>query len=95
MGVKLVSQIEGRKHRLRDLKNSLLRKVFVLKEEEVTGDWRKLHNGQLQDLCWSSNIIRVFRLRRIGRVWHVAFVGEGRLACRVVVEKGTILRLGG
>ena len=91
----MVSQIEGRKHRLRDFKNSLLRKVFVLKEEEVTGGWRKLHNEQLQDLCLSSNIIRVFRLRRIGSVWHVACFGEGRLACRVVVERGTILRVGG
>ena len=80
---------------MRDFKNSLLRKVFVLKEEEVTGGWRKLHNEQLHDLYRSSNIIRVFRLRRIGRVWHVAFVGERRFACRVVVERGTILRLGG
>jgi len=67
----------------------------VLKEEEVTGGWRKLHNEQLHDLCQSSNIIRVFRLRRIGRVWHMACVVEGRIACRVLVERGTILRVGG
>ena len=66
----------------------------MLKEEEVPGDWRKLHNEQLHDLYRSSNIVGVFRLRRIGRVWHVACVGEGRLACRVVVERGTILRVG-
>ena len=41
----------------------------MLKEEEVTGGWRKLHNEQLHDLYRSSNIIGVFRLRRIGRVW--------------------------
>jgi len=55
-------------NRLRDFKNSLLRKVFVPKEEEVTGGWRKLHNEQLHDLYRSSNIIRVCRLRRIRRV---------------------------
>jgi len=56
----LISHTEGRKYKLRDFKNSLLRKVFVLKEEEVTGGWRKLHNEQLHDLNRSSNIIRVF-----------------------------------
>ena len=86
----MVSHIEGRKRKLRDLKNSLVRKVFVLKEEEVTGGWRKLHNEQLQDLYRSSNIIRVFRLRRIGSVWHVACVGEGR----VLVEEETTFNLG-
>ena len=45
----------------------------------MTGDWRKLHNEKLHDLCCSSNIIRVFRLRRIGRVGHVACVGRGDL----------------
>ena len=73
-----------------EFKYSLLRKVFVLKEEEVPGDWRKLHNEQLHDLYRSSNIVGVFRLRRIGRVWHVACVGEGRIACRVLVERGNI-----
>jgi hypothetical protein len=46
----LVSHTEGRKHRLRDFKNTLQRKVFVLKEKEVRGGWRKLHNEQLNDL---------------------------------------------
>ena len=65
----------------------------MLKEEEVTGGWRKLHNEQLHDLYQALNIISVLRLRRIGRVGHVACIGEGRLACRVVVERGTILRV--
>jgi hypothetical protein len=81
---------------LRDFKTSLLSKVFCLKEEEVTGGcWRKLHNEQLHDLYRSSNIIGVFRLRRTGRVGHVACVGEGRLAWRVLGEKGTTMRVGG
>ena len=78
-----------------DFKNSLLRKVFVLKEEEVTGGWRQLQNEQLHDLYRSSDVIMVFRLRGIGKVWHVACVGEGRLACRVLVEKGTTCKVGG
>ena len=80
---------------MRDCKNSLLRKVFVLKEEEVTEGWRKLHNEQLQYLYRSSYIIRVFRLRRIGRAWHVACVVEGRFACRVLLEKQITFSLGG
>jgi len=45
--------------------------------EEVTGGWRKLHNEELEDLCCSTNIIRVFSLRRMRRVWHVGCVWEG------------------
>ena len=64
-------------YKLRDFENRVLRKVFVRKREEVTGGWRELRNEQLHELCRSSNVIRVFRLRRIGSVWHVACVGEG------------------
>jgi hypothetical protein len=69
----------------------VLKKVYALNREEVTGGWRKLHNEQHR----SSNIILDFRLRRIGKVWHVACVGDGRLACRVLVEKGTTFKVGG
>ena len=79
---------------MRDFKNRVLKKVYALKRKEVTGGWRKLYNEQLHDLYRSSNIIRVFRLRRIGRVWHVACAGEVRLACGVQVEKGTTLKMG-
>jgi len=91
----LVSHIKRRLCNLRDFKNRVLMNVYALEEEEVTGGWRKLHNEQLHDLYRSSDIIGVFSLRRIGRVCHVACVGEGRLACRVVVERGTTLRVGG
>jgi hypothetical protein len=80
---------------LRDFENGLLGTVFVLKEEEVTGGCRQLHNEQLHDLFCSPGFVRVFRLRRIGRVWHVACVGEGRLAWRVLVGKRTTLKVGG
>jgi len=58
---------------------------FVLKEEEVTGDCRKLQNEQLHDLYRSSDVIWVFRLRGIGRLLHVSCVGEERIACRFLV----------
>ena len=80
---------------MRDFKNMILKKVYALNREEVTGGWRKLHNEQLQYLHRSSNIILDFTLRRIGKVWHVACVGDGRLACRVLVEKGTTFKVGG
>ena len=68
----------------------MLKNVYELNREEVTGGRTKLHNEQLRDLYRSSNIIRVFRLRRIGSVWHVACVGEGR----VLVEEETTFNLG-
>jgi len=43
----------------------------------VTGGWRKFHNEQLHGLCCSSNIIRVFKLRRMRRVGHVGCMWEG------------------
>jgi len=45
--------------------------------EEVKGGWRKLHNEELQDLCCSSNIVSVFSLRRMKRLWYVGCVLEG------------------
>jgi hypothetical protein len=75
--------MEERKHRLRDFTNMELKKVRAFKREEATGGWRKLHHEELRDLCCSSNIIRVFRLRKMRRVGHVG----GRFACRVLLEK--------
>jgi hypothetical protein len=60
--------------------NRVLR-IFGLKRDEVTGDWRKLHNEELHNLYSSSNIIRMIKSRRMGWSGHVArLVGkpEGR-----------------
>jgi hypothetical protein len=46
--------------------NGVLRKIFGLKRNEVTGEWRKLHNEDLNDLYSTPNIIRVIKPRRIG-----------------------------
>jgi hypothetical protein len=74
-------------HRLRVFENRVLRSVFGLKRDEVTGEWRKLHNEGLSDLYSLLNILRVVKSRRIRRAGHVARMGEGRGVHRVLVGK--------
>ena len=56
--------------------NSVLRIIFGPKMEEVTGEWRKLHNEDLNDLNYPPNIIQVIKSRRVRCVGHVAHVGK-------------------
>jgi hypothetical protein len=65
-------------HRLRVFENRVLRRIFGPKRDEVTGEWRKLHNGELHSLYLSPDIIRQIRLRRMRWAEHVARRGEGR-----------------
>jgi hypothetical protein len=51
--------------RLRVFENRVLRRIFGLKREEVTGDWRKLHNEEFNDLQSSPIIVRVIKSRRM------------------------------
>jgi hypothetical protein len=53
----------------------------------VTGEWRKLHNEELNDLHSSPNIVRVKKSKRIKWAGHVARMGEKRGVCRVLVGK--------
>jgi len=62
--------------RLRVLENRVLRRIFGPKRDEVTGEWRKLHN-ELNNLYSSPNIVRVIKSRRMRRAGHVACMGGG------------------
>jgi len=62
----------------------VLRRIFGPKRDEVTGEWRKLHNGELYS---SLNIVRVIKSRRMRWVGHVARMRERRGVYRVLVEK--------
>ena len=67
--------------------NMVLRRVFGPKRGEVTGEWRKLHNEELRDLYFLTNIVRVIKSRRMRWAGHVARMGEGRGVHRVLVGK--------
>jgi len=65
----------------------VLRGIFGPKRDEVTGEWRKLHNEELNDLYCSPNIVRVIKSRRMRWAGHVARMGERRGVYRVLVGK--------
>src|SRR5215475_8752369 len=73
--------------RLRVFENRVLRRVFGPKRDEVTGEWTKLHNDELNDLYSLPNIVRVVKSRRMRWAGHVARMGEDRGVHRVLVEK--------
>jgi hypothetical protein len=67
--------------------NRVLRGIFGAKTEEVTAQWRKLHNEELNDLHASPNIVRVKTLRRVRWAGYVARVRERSGVYRVLVGK--------
>ena len=73
--------------RLRVFEKRVLRRIFGPKRDEVTGEWRKLHNEELNDLYSSPNIFRVIKSRIMRWTGHVARMGETRGVYRVLVGK--------
>jgi hypothetical protein len=76
-----------KEHRLRVFENRVLRRIFGPTRDEVTGEWRKLHNRELHNLYSSPDIIRQIKSRRMRWAWHVARMGEGKNVYRVLVGK--------
>ena len=74
-------------HRLIVCENKVLRKIFGAKREEITGDWRKLHNAELHTLYSLPNIIRNLKSRRLRWEGHVARIEESRNAYRALEGK--------
>ena len=72
--------------RLRVFEKRMLR-IFWPKKDEVTGDWRKLHNEELNGLYSSPNIVRVIKSRRMRWARHVERIGEKTVVYRVLVGK--------
>jgi hypothetical protein len=65
----------------------VLRRILVPKMDDVTGDWRKLHNEELHNLYSSSNIIRMIKSRRMRWAGHVGRMRKTRNAYRILVGK--------
>jgi hypothetical protein len=73
--------------RMRVFQNRVLRRVFGPKRGEVTGEWRKLHNEELNNLYSLPNIVWVVKSRRMRWAGHVALMGEDGGVHRVLVGK--------
>jgi len=69
------------------IENKVLRRIFGPRRDEVTREWRRLHNEEINDLYSSPNIVRVIKWRRMRWAGHVARMGEERGVYRVLVGK--------
>ena len=65
--------------RLRVFENRVLRRIFGPKRDEVTGEWRRLHDEELYAVCSSPNIFRVMKSRRMRWAGNVARMGRGKV----------------
>jgi len=73
--------------KLRVFENMVLRRIFGPRRDEVMGEWRRLHNGELSDLYSSPNIVRVIKSRRMRWAGHVARMGEEMVVYRDLLGK--------
>jgi len=67
--------------------NRVLRRILRPKRDKVTGEWRKLHNEEVNDLYSTPNIVRVMKARRMRWAGHLARMGEGTAVYRVLLGK--------
>jgi len=72
---------------MRVFENKVLRRIFGPRSDEVSGEWRKLHNEELNDLYFSPNTVQVIKSRRMRWAGHTARMGERRGVYRVLVAK--------
>jgi len=89
MGVKLGCSHSGR-NVVRVFDSKVLRRIVEPKRDEITEEWRKLHNEKLNDLYSPPNVILVIKLRRMRWAGHVECIGERRSVYRVLVGKETV-----
>jgi len=83
----LIFIILREERKLRVFENMVLRRIFGPRRDEVTGEWRRLHNEELNDLYCSTNIVRVIKSRRMRWAGHVARMDEEKGVYRVLVGK--------
>jgi hypothetical protein len=69
------------------IENRVLRRIFGPRRDEVTRDWRKLHNEELHNLYSSPNVIRMIKSRRMRWAGYVARMRTKRNAYRILVKK--------
>jgi len=86
-GFKAWSLTLREERKLRLFENMVLRRTLGPRRDEVTGEWRILHNEELSDLYSSPNIVRVIKSRRMRWAGPVARIGEERGVYRVLVGK--------
>ena len=86
-GCETWSLILREERKLRVFENMVLRRIFGPRRDEITGEWRRLHNEELNDLYSSPNTVRVIKWRRMRWAGHVARMGEERVVYRVLVGK--------
>ena len=86
-GCEAWSLILREERKLRVFENMVLRRIFGPRRDEVTGEWRRMHNEELNDFYSSRNIVRVIKSRRMRWAGHVSRMGEERGLYRVLVGK--------
>ena len=86
-GCETWSIILREERRLGVFESRVLRRIFGPKKNEVTREWRKLHNDELNDLYFSCNIVRVIKSRIMRWAGYIALVGERRGVYRILVGK--------